>query len=244
MAKKETLYGEPPHRSLNSEETAEFTFVTTLYDFEQQSGEFTFQFNETIFHGMGIPAHSTMIPPPKEKKGYARCFNTEKWAWEYIVDYRGQYAWRVDNLSRITIASLGEPTFPYTMKEPATQFDKWVDGDWVKDEDAYNAFMLEQTNQEIYRRLAADADFIRQVKDIIALGTLVTGPEYSKMLSAWIDYRTLIISVDRINPQWPTPPSSNPNDYKEPEPEPEPEEEFEPPKIEPVDVGGEEVTHK
>ena len=197
---------------LNGEGLATSNAELQLYDYDPTTGEFNGEFLYKIPQWTGIPAHSTMTAPPESKEGFAACYSEKDQRWYLLEDHRGQKAWRVDNRAQITVTSLGPVTYPHTLLAPATDFDEWVDGAWVTNTAAYEAFMAEKTNEEILVRLRKAETIINPLKDVKEYGEIT--PEQYAVLKAWIAYRLSVMAVNKKNPQWPDEPSFNPDDYK------------------------------
>ena len=109
-----------------------------LYNYDKSTGEYLSSSQavidplETIKQGKTVymfPAYSTLIVPPVKKEGYALCFDTNKNAWTYVEDHRGQQVWDKQTLEPIEVTELG-PVNNYltTFPEPKNEYQYWDNG--------------------------------------------------------------------------------------------------------------------
>jgi len=81
-----------------------------------------------------VPANATDVPVIQSKEGYARVFNENKKAWEYVEDHRGTVVYSTATKEKSEVSYLGEIKEGFTTVEPP-EFAVWdvKSSSWVID---------------------------------------------------------------------------------------------------------------
>lgn len=103
-----------------------------------------------------FPATALLIKPLEPKKGkvVVACEFDETGrpqSTEYVDDHREKYAYSTSQPYRKEkVDYIGDVKEGWTLKERSTDFDEWIDGDWVTDEANLNEHLasLEQVEME------------------------------------------------------------------------------------------------
>lgn len=119
-----------------------------IYHYYYDTFEFYKETDHTVIPGLGLPAHSSEIPPLEPKDGYAVIFNEREKDWEYIEDHRGKTVWTYDK-QKIVIDTLG-PLQNVTTEEPG-EFDLWTGNGWKEDEVYKRTAQRDKKIHELYK---------------------------------------------------------------------------------------------
>jgi hypothetical protein len=123
--------------ALDANGFAETDGALIVYNYVQETGEYTKSATVFLAKGVGIPANSTVIAPNDNKTGYAQIFNPTTKIWSYVEDHRGQVVYNISNGAPFTVTALGsiddttytveKPPAPIvTLKEQATAVQAWI----------------------------------------------------------------------------------------------------------------------
>lgn len=141
-----------------------------------------------------LPAYSYQIEPPKLQAGFASLINRDSNGWEEVADHRGAMVYRTDTGEGGQWQALGDLPEGYTLQAPASDFDTWVDGEWVLDE----AALAEVARQAAYRKQALANQFatarISTLQDAVDLN--MASEAEAAALTAWKVYRVELNRLD------------------------------------------------
>ncbi|HBV77647.1 MULTISPECIES: hypothetical protein [Vibrio] len=175
----------------------------SIYDIEIGKPYWDNEGNELIIsdYNFTLPENHTYIKPPKSKDGFAiRLVDDE---WQAIEDFRDRIIYDCADATRSEVVQeLGKIKAGFTLEEPKTQYDEWVNQKWITNqENLYinNFNMVDDKRRQLYATvcdpLIAEANIKRlqgfegEAKDIEA-----------KVLAARLE-------IQNSNP-WPLPLSS------------------------------------
>ncbi|WP_226571235.1 tail fiber assembly protein [Mangrovibacter yixingensis] len=181
----------------------------TVYNFSEQTGEFTGSSDEYLLIGVGLPAHSTDIAPGALDAGYVSVFTGTKW--EQKEDHRGQTVWSTTSRAESVIDYIGAIKDGFTSISPLSEYDNWDGSSWVTDTDKQHAAEVsaaEQTRQQLIDTAMASINVI-QLK--LQAGRTLTDTETTK-LNAMLDYIDTVNGVDTSTAPditWPDAPESS-----------------------------------
>lgn len=96
-----------------------------------------------------IPANATTVEPLIKKDGFAIVLNNTKTAWEYVEDSRGKIVYNTTTKQSEKVDYLGEIESGWTLLEPTSQFDEWINDEWVKDIEAACNYDLSVCKKEL-----------------------------------------------------------------------------------------------
>lgn len=183
----------------------------TLYDYDPTTGESRGSFQWFMQAGTGLPAHSTMTPPPAAHNGYAPIYSGG--AWELVEDYRKCYMFSVTTGEMLPVRKLGPIPDGFTLSAPSSIYDEFINGQWVKNNDKEKQHQA-QLNQAIRKQKLQEANMIIDgTQDFIDSGE--APPAIVAMHKAWRNYRARLFLVSLPNPTWPVEPSQDWTDYQE-----------------------------
>lgn len=79
-----------------------------------------------------MPRNVLLIEPLPPKEDFAVIATTDLKGTEYVADHRGKIIYNKDNLHESKqVEDLGEIEDSWTLEQPTTDFDEWIDGAWV-----------------------------------------------------------------------------------------------------------------
>ncbi|MBD1572074.1 hypothetical protein HC725_02115 [Vibrio sp. S17_S38] len=103
-----------------------------IYDIEIGKPYWDSEGNELIVsdYNFTLPDNHTYVEPPKLKEGHAvRLVETE---WAYIADFRDSIIYDcTDATHSEVVQELGEIKEGFTLEQPKTQYDEWINQAWV-----------------------------------------------------------------------------------------------------------------
>lgn len=130
------------------------------WQFNAETKEVNQQALTAIFRGglFHVPKNSMIIKPLPEKDGFAVLVNDERSETHYVEDNRSTTIFnKIDGTSK-TVSDLGSIPSDYTVLEPTTSFDKWVDGKWLTDKNDEYQFNYNQVDTIRRALYAAQVD--------------------------------------------------------------------------------------
>lgn len=153
-----------------------------------------------------MPRSVLLVEPLPPKEGFAVVATGDLKGTEYIEDHRGKtvYNKQAPTQSKV-VTQLGVIEEGWTLKKPATQFDKWDSqlDDWVTDLQAKYEYDYQQVNSirgslysQIVDRLNSEAEMIRRTE-----GNEAKALDYEAQADA------AYIKIREDNP-WPLPPEA------------------------------------
>ncbi|BEH73300.1 hypothetical protein [Edwardsiella tarda] len=122
---------------------AEETEIVTVYGYSDDTGEFSGVYSVKIIAGTGIPAFSTLIPPPNPVPGNVFLFKDG--SWHPCEDHRGDIVYSTSTLKFEKINYIGPIKPGFTTIEPLSPNDKWDGEKWIHD----NNYLLQQELNKI-----------------------------------------------------------------------------------------------
>ncbi|WP_431768975.1 tail fiber assembly protein [Xenorhabdus khoisanae] len=192
---------------LNKNLIATVAGYITVYNYHNETREYSSASVEYLPIGVGIPAHSCIDTPDDRKQGYAICRTLGLSAWEYVTDHRGKTVYSIETGTAQVITALGDYPPKTTPEAPATPFDKWDGKRWVTDNQALKTDHIRWAEpQKSSLRQQADIA-ITPLQDAVDLD-MATDAEKTA-LTAWRKYRVLLNRVDcsaAPDIQWPEQP--------------------------------------
>lgn len=99
----------------------------------------------------GLPANSTLTPPPKIPGGSVAVYDGEQDSWKIIEDHRGQIVFSTKTGESQVITVLGPLPHDTVSTGPTEQYMKWDGTEWVHDAEAEKAaFQAKAESQRQY----------------------------------------------------------------------------------------------
>jgi Caudovirales tail fibre assembly protein, lambda gpK len=180
--------------------------TVTVYNISSDTREYIGTTAEFITVGTGLPAHAYLDEPFKVKKGFAVCRTINGKGWEYVADHRGETRYSTITKQEIIITALGE--YPQDSTDTApVPFDKWEGTQWIVDEAAKSAAMIQFATLK-KAELKAVADLEISWRQDAVDGGYAEDNEVIE-LAAWKKYRVLLMRIDILKAQdieWPVVP--------------------------------------
>ncbi|MCE7576186.1 hypothetical protein VFES401_05985 [Aliivibrio fischeri] len=102
-----------------------------------------------------LPESYSLIEPPKANKGFVVQLVDGKW--QQIEDHRGQLIFDCSDCTLCEeVKKVGEIKKGFTLSEPSTRFDEWIDNQWVTNQsnkyiDDFN--QVDDTRRDLYNRV-------------------------------------------------------------------------------------------
>ena len=114
----------------------EYLEIPTVYVFDSDTNEYKSSHKNTFLIGykqFKIEENETIIELLITKENFAVCFNKTKKEWEYLEDNRNKTVYSTITKEASIVDYLGAIKDGFTLNVP-TEFDKWENESWVKDE--------------------------------------------------------------------------------------------------------------
>ncbi|WP_118987560.1 tail fiber assembly protein [Photorhabdus sp. CRCIA-P01] len=166
-----------------------------VYHSNQITREFINSDIEYVMLGVSLSAGAYPDAPElSDSHDKAVCRSVEGKCWEIVPDYRGKIAYDTLTRTQQEITELGELPKTLTLKQPATDFDKWDGTKWVTDNVALKANQIEQAEQRRVTLLRHANESIALLQDAVDLD-IATEVEKSALLR-WKKYRVML---NRVN---------------------------------------------
>lgn len=154
----------------------------TIYNYDEK-GVFLRESVEYIPVGVGLPAMSTLVKPPSTDNGFvARWTGSE---WEVLEDHRGVTVYSTSTKEAQIVENLGPIPAGMTLLVPS-EYAEWINGTWVRDEEAYLAGELSKARTERDALLKAANQTILPWQTDLLLGDI--SDEDKASLIAWRAY--------------------------------------------------------
>lgn len=167
-----------------------------------EASEFLGEFDFWTLIGSGIPANSTMTPPPEVTTGMVATFKDGGWVQKQ--DHRGETVYLTDDQSSVLVSKIGDYPDGFTPLKPATVYDKWDGTKWETDRDAKKQGDIAEANRQKQALLYEADSFCRPWQTQLLLGIITDDDKAS--LTAWMKYYQSVQSVDTTkapNISWP-----------------------------------------
>lgn len=112
-----------------------------IYNYDSITKEYSFSSEanldqlETINKGKSvyiIPNNATQVRPLATKQGFTQCYDEIGKTWFYVEDHRGQIVYSKDDLSELTINTIGPIPIGYMeqLPSPKNKYQVWIDGSY------------------------------------------------------------------------------------------------------------------
>ena len=151
------------------------------------------------------PAHSCQLSPPIVEAGYAAVLALNGSVWQQVPDHRGATVYSTITRAPRVWSELGALPFDFTLQAPVTEFDVWVDGQWVVDEVAHSEALRQQAVQKQGLLIQYATNRIAPLQDAVEMKVTTDGEE--EALAEWRAYRIELNRMDlaeRAPAAWPT----------------------------------------
>ncbi|MHC9057803.1 tail fiber assembly protein [Pantoea sp. y20] len=181
----------------------------TVIHLDHLTGEFVGEGQVLVPPMTGLPAHCTLVKPPREKKNTARVFNVDSQSWDYAEDHRSKTVYDKTTSFAYVVSALGPLPDNFTFTAPEGAFSKWTGAGWVKDEAAAlqaAQYEGEQKKNALFQEAARlMAPLQNAVKHYIAT------ENEQQLLAEWEKYTVLLNRVNVNSPDeivWPAAPQN------------------------------------
>ncbi|HGY1136472.1 TPA: tail fiber assembly protein [Citrobacter freundii] len=173
---------------------AQVAGTVTVYSYDNKTGEYIGETDEYVAVGVGIPAHSTVTPPPVASSGYVAVFSSG--TWQTVADHRGEIVYSTVDGAAVDITAPGDYPANTTTLKPATPYDQWAGDMWVTDIAAQKSAQVAAAEAHRQYLIAQANDYIntKQWPGKAAIGRLKTD-ELAKY-NLWLDYLDALEAVD------------------------------------------------
>lgn len=158
-----------------------------------------------------IPAHAYQCEPPVLEAGFAAVRTEDGTGWQQVADHRGLTVYSTVTPGEADVWSvLGELPPEWTLEAPGSEFDQWVEDEWVLDEAVQAAALTQIAARKKSLLGQYSASLISTLQNAVDL-EMATAAEV-EALNAWKVYG---VYLNRVEPRadlapgdWP----SSPND--------------------------------
>lgn len=120
-----------------------------VYNYNRENHELTSSTYEHVVEGSGIPGHSTLIKPLKDKDGFTQVFNEDQQAWEYVEDHRYEDVYNIHTKQKEDIRYIGALKDEHTTLEPPSFEHEFIDDEWIITEEKLEELETMQKQQRI-----------------------------------------------------------------------------------------------
>lgn len=181
-----------PQAIFGEDGNATETGFAHCYSYSGETLEFISEFDFWTLIGSGIPANSTMIPPPNVTSGRVATFRDGNWILE--EDHRGETVYSTSDHSVILVTNIGAYPAGTTPLKPTTVYDLWDGTKWVTDDEAKKQGDIAEANRQ-KQSLIYEADSIcRPWQTQLLLGIITDADKAS--LTAWMKYYQQVQQAD------------------------------------------------
>lgn len=157
-----------------------------------------------------IPAHAYQCEPPELESGFAAIRTEDGAAWQQVADHRGVTVYSTITAGEFVVwSALGELPPEWTLEVPGSEFDEWVEDEWVLDEAAQAAALTQIAVRKKSLLGQYSASLISILQNAVDL-EMATAAEV-EALNAWKVYG---VYLNRVEPgaelmpgDWPTSPN-------------------------------------
>ncbi|EFH9210301.1 tail fiber assembly protein [Escherichia coli] len=180
---------------LNSEFIATVAGDITVYNYDGKTREYISPSIEYLAVGVGIPAHSCLDAPGKNKTGYAIFRSDDLKSWEYVPDHRGEIVYNTETGESKEITAPGDYPENTTTIAPLTPYDKWDGEKWVTDIEAQHGAAVEAAEAQRQSLIDAAMASISLIQLKLQAGRKLTQAETTR-LNAVLDYIDAVTATD------------------------------------------------
>jgi len=193
--------------TLGSDGLAVTSGTLTVYSFDPATGEYTGAADEYLAQGVGIPAHSTDIAPPKSATGKACVY--QDGSWQQVADHRGETVYSTATGAPVRVTLPGDYPAGTTLLKPQTPFDTWGGVAWVTNSDAQQRAAVASADAEKRARISQAGSVTQVWQTQLALG--IISAEDKAQLTVWMRYIQQVQATDTASApdiSWPDKPAS------------------------------------
>jgi len=180
----------------------------TVYNYDENTREYSSSSLEYLMEGVGIPANSTIEAPIENKTGYAIRRSVIHSGWEHVSDHRGETLYKCDTGEPVLINHLGDYPVGLTTLKPATPYDRWNGTTWVTDTAAIKNQQIVEAERTKSELLANAKNMISEWQTELQLG-LIDETDKASLINwlAYIKELKAIIPSDWPKFNWPQHPA-------------------------------------
>lgn len=179
----------------------------SVFHLDHLTGEYVGEGQVLVPPMTGLPAHCTLVKPPREKKNAVRVFNADAQSWDYTEDNRGKTVYDKATSFAYIISELGPLPDNLTAVVPENSFSKWTGSGWETDEAA--ALLAGQLENK-KKKVALFDEAARKMAPLLsAVKYEIATADEQQQLTAWEKYTVLLNRVDVSDPgeiAWPVAP--------------------------------------
>ncbi|WP_027696706.1 hypothetical protein [Vibrio litoralis] len=146
-----------------------------------------------------LPQNCSWNPKPEIVKGFD--FVLIDGDWVQKEDHRDKPIWEKATGTRFIMGVLGEIPDEYTLEQPQTQCDEWINGKWITNDQKYYELQIQEV-ESTRRALYTNVDALRNEAAMIRL----TEGDEAKALDYEQQAKDLYLKIRDENP-WPISPS-------------------------------------
>lgn len=155
------------------------------------------------------PAHAYQCEPPVLEAGFAAIRTEGVTGWQRVADHRGLTVYSTATGEAAVWHALGELPPEWTLEAPSSEFDEWVDDEWVLDEAAQTAALAKIAARKKSLLAQYSTNMINTLQNAIDLEMASAGEV--EALNAWKVYG---VYLNRVEPSaeltpgdWPASPN-------------------------------------
>ncbi|EHN7880966.1 tail fiber assembly protein [Salmonella enterica] len=180
----------------------------TIYNYVAETGEFLEASDEYLQEGVGIPAHSTLLPKPLTERGQVAIFDIDQKSWLVVEDHRGDIVYSKDSGEALEINTIGPIPDSYTDVKPLHEYDSWNGKKWVIDINKKNELAIKEAEIKKKTLLSVATSECNEMMVDFNLGLL--SDEQIAVLKQWRVYINKLKEIKTTTPddiEWPIPPA-------------------------------------
>ena len=157
-----------------------------------------------------IPAHAYQCEPPELESGFAAIRTEDGAAWQQVADHRGLTVYSTITTGDFVVwSALGELPPEWTLEAPSSEFDEWIEDEWVLDKAAKAAALTQIAVRKKSLLGQYSASLISTLQNAVDL-EMATAAEV-EALKAWKVYGVYLNRVEpgaELTPgDWPASPN-------------------------------------
>ncbi|EHK0700401.1 tail fiber assembly protein [Salmonella enterica] len=175
-----------------------------IYNYRAETGEYTGSNDEYLPIGVGVPACSTLLPPPSCNEGQVAIFDIEKGDWTVEEDHRGEIVYSIKTGEPLEIKDIGPISKNFTTKKPSSGADEWDGENWVINYEKAKELAVKEAEGKKKNLLAEANTECNELMIDYNLGLLTEAQE--EELKCWRIYIRNLKEVDTStapNIEWP-----------------------------------------
>jgi hypothetical protein len=165
-----------------------------IYNLRSDTQEFIGKGDCYIPAHTGLPANSTLTPPPEIPAGSVAVYSSTEDSWTLSEDHRGQTVYRTSDGTSILITDLGPLPDGTVSAAPAEQYMKWDGNAWVHDAKAEKAAYQAKAEAQRQNLLAAANSTTADWRTELSLDVIDDNDKAS--LVKWMTYIKVLKALD------------------------------------------------